>query len=1373
MIRRLFSCLLFVVACVFVLEAEALSFTSINDKNGLIDNYVEYVFEDRDGFQWFGTHSGLMRYDGQRFRLVTLPNEQRDVTLSFARQYITYITEDDSSNLWIGALTGLYKYSLKTQKFDFFEHKTGDTSSLSSNYVGKLLCDNQSRLWVATLEGLNCIDLRTNTLSQYMHDSSDSLSIISNHILTMLLDASGNLWLGTKGGLDMMDATSGRFVHYYRSGKGIDALNVRSIIFDTDSTLWAVAPYEGLFYKRRGAESFTHQPLRYNGKDISAPFSALLDDGAGNIWIGTNGDGLYIFNKKTENVTSYQDDSAPPYNICGNSISRLSQDRQGNIWIPTLGGGVSVYKPFESSHKHYSKNFQQGSLAYNILSCFAQDSHGTIWMGTDGGGFSKMIPSSFLNYDKRNGLSSNAVLAIKAVEHDLLAVATWNGGLNIFNTRTERFEQYSFESSRADGNVQDIYDLYFDKKTKMLWCCTYYDGIQVFDVAARKFVPEQVLAEQYCNWNTAKFCNKLMFTASGELWINEGRQLRKVTKKTDVACRDLTDFYSEIPFPTDMAQLRDGSIWATNQQGVYRYHQQQDTFLLIQADGCDFTDAKSLLQDSTGNVWIATGKSLLRYFLSEDRFQNISEYWSIPALQYYPKSSYRDASGNLYFGSLSGVLVLHEDSLYSTVILPELFVTRVMLHSDGNQPEHSGNNYIDATFLDSLVLNYDQSFITIEYAASNYIDNGKTQIRYILQGFDKDWSAGSADRKVIYTNIPPGEYIFRLVCTDSQGKWGTKIKSMVIIILPPWWATWWFFSLEIIFGFSLILFIIIRREKTIKKQNKYLETEVALKTSELTEKNAELTGRKLTIENSYEKLREKQLVIEIKNTQLQDALNTKDKLLTVIAHDFKNPLSTLQGFSQLLRSKIYASSLDELKPSIDKISSSAESLMLQMVEVLDWSISSEHAVQYLPADTNIEVLLSDVLLLTSETAQQKNIEVRITNDCLCSAFVDPRQISTVLRNLVINSLKFTPVQGWIEISIAEQDSMITVTVSDSGQGMSGEQIDAIMSSKKLLSADYRSGFGLQICKTFIARNKGTLSITSQIGEGSHFVVSLPKGRHVVNDTQDSVRATKLFHHRADTEATDKTMLIIDDEPDVVAYLREVFAPIYTVYVAYNGLDGADLAQNYIPDIILSDINMPHVDGKQLCLQMKQNPFTSHIPIILISGQALTHNQIDGYLHGADDYIAKPFDTELLKYKVAAMLTGRELLKERYAQNTAEHTGTTLPQSIEDKIIADIHVIIMDNLTNASFSVESLAESACMSRSQLYRKTKAVLGQTPIEYINNLKYAKAMEMIRTGRYRVSEIAYELGFSDVRHFSSSFSKKFGGPPSSFTPKSDTDK
>ena len=297
-----------------------------------------------------------------------------------------------------------------------------------------------------------------------------------------------------------------------------------------------------------------------------------------------------------------------------------------------------------------------------------------------------------------------------------------------------------------------------------------------------------------------------------------------------------------------------------------------------------------------------------------------------------------------------------------------------------------------------------------------------------------------------------------------------------------------------------------------------------------------------------------------------------------------------------------------------------------------------------------------------------------------------------------------------------------------------------------------------------------MHIVSQLDRGSDFIVTLPKGKAL----DQGIHRNTVSEHVIDVDIqfSNRMMLVIDDELDVTSYLKEIFSPNFTVLEAFNGHEGLKLAQQYLPEIILSDINMPYVDGKQLCAQLKSNSLTCHIPIILISGQALPQNQIDGFMYGADDYVVKPFNVSLLKQKVFSILKNRELVIQHYANKEEIQQSFDLPESIDDRIMKDMNKIIQENIVNPEFTVETLAAIVGMSRSQLYRKTKAVLGQSPIEYINNMKYQKAMEMIKTGKYRVSEVAYELGFSDARYFSSSFAKKFGGSPTSFNPRNSSE-
>jgi DNA-binding response OmpR family regulator/two-component sensor histidine kinase len=509
-------------------------------------------------------------------------------------------------------------------------------------------------------------------------------------------------------------------------------------------------------------------------------------------------------------------------------------------------------------------------------------------------------------------------------------------------------------------------------------------------------------------------------------------------------------------------------------------------------------------------------------------------------------------------------------------------------------------------------------------------------------------------------------------------------------------------------------------------------------------------------------------LIEIKNSQLQEALNTKDKLLTVIAHDFKNPLSTLLGFAKLLREKITSRNLEDLQPNVTSIVNSADSIYSQMVEVLEWSVSKDDAVKFNPIDINIETVMKDVLSLINESASQKNILIETSYIFTRSAYVDPRMMSTILRNLIINSIKFTPHNGKILISVTEQKSCIEIILKDSGIGMSQDQIDRILSEKHLISEDYKSGFGLQICKTFINRNNGTFHISSQFEKGSSFMISIPKGKILENAIENKHEVIYNSFIEFEEEDNQRKMLVIDDNKEITDFLMEIFSDSFKVITASDGQDGLNKALQYLPEIILSDINMPIIDGKKLCQQLKANNLTNHIPIILISAQTLPHEQIDGLMHGADDYIAKPFNTNILKQKVHILLKNREILIEHLKQSINTNEKFKLPDSFDDKIIKEITSVIIENISNVDFKVDMLANLVGLSRSQLYRKTVSVLGESPNDYIKTLRLQQAIEMLKTGRYRISEIAYEVGFSDPGYFSSCFFEKYGIKPSEYSKK-----
>jgi len=440
--------------------------------------------------------------------------------------------------------------------------------------------------------------------------------------------------------------------------------------------------------------------------------------------------------------------------------------------------------------------------------------------------------------------------------------------------------------------------------------------------------------------------------------------------------------------------------------------------------------------------------------------------------------------------------------------------------------------------------------------------------------------------------------------------------------------------------------------------------------------------------------------------------------------------------------------------------------MNQMVSILDWSLGNDKTIVHIPINTNIANVVADVLSLVNDSASQKGIIIKTQNSCKTAALVDPRMINAVIRNVVINSIKFTEKKGKILINVSESIKEVVCEIIDNGKGMESEYVNRLLTNDELQAQDYQSGFGLMICKTFIQRNKGSLQIESIPNKGTTFRIYLPKGDLL--QTIETGEKIEISEHSLEQVNAEMSMLIIDDNREIIGYLSEVFSDTFTVYGAYDGEKGLQIARNVIPDIILSDVYMPALDGIGLCKMIKSESLTCHIPIILISAKNLQKDQIEGLMSGADDYITKPFDVTILKQKVHSIIKNRKLLNQYFNSNITNDSAIELPESYGDKITKEATEIIIQNVFNPNFSVDSLAKQMYLSRSQLYRKFVGTLGQTPKEYILTLKFEKALEMLKTKKYRISDIAFELGFADAHYFSTCFAQRFGVSPSNYFPK-----
>ncbi|MCK9561372.1 MAG: response regulator [Bacteroidales bacterium] len=1349
------------------------SFKTYSYADGLIDNYVEDIFEDSRGFIWIATRAGLDRFDGHSFHHIVLPKTGSQTANEVGRHFVTALAEDSNKVVWIGTFAGLFSYNLVNDTYKVYEHDPNNVYSLSYNLIDEIIVDSKNTVWIATRNGLNRYSREHDYFERIMHNPQDSTSLSHNYIETICTDSDNNIWIGTLNGtLELLNYSKKTLTSCTPFENQKQLSHIQDIFEDSQKNIWVVTLQGGVFCKEYGSEKFIpYFTKEYNqNKSFFSALSSICEDVFGNMWISSHMGGIAVYDKKLEYMRFFSEESPGNQNIATNSIKTIYRDSHDNMWLASHGGGVSVLSPLAGQVSYFEKSPYPNSLQGNIVSSFFEDAQKNIWIGSDGGGLSRYNPKtqSFDNFNFQHGLSSQAVLDIAPFDEENIAVATWNGGLNVFNVKQKRFTPLEFSVHGTRVSSQNIYGLHFDSTTHQIWCSTFGYGVQIFDVKSKQFLDTTQLRLTYPAWDKSMFCSKLLFDSFSNVWIVDGIHLGRFDG-------DSTYFYNVLDslnrckngyFTSDILESSTNQIYVAKYDGVCVYNRKTDCLEYLDFAHVDLTNAKALLEDAHGTIWISTAKSLFAFSPNDTTIKDVSRIWGMPQLQYNTKAAFRSSTGHLFFGGLNGFVVLHEDSSYNYNIHPSVYFTKLFVNNVQQIPQQQNSVLTkDFSLETELTLRHNQSSFSIEFAVLNFVDNQKTNVKYKLEGFDTDWVFGENSRKVTYTNIPHGKYIFKVITTTSDNEWSEQESFIKITVLPPWWKTLWFKIVYIILLVLLIATLIIVRDRNIRKKNKQLERLVNEKTSQLKLVNDTLQEQNDTIQNHYESLREQQLVIEIKNEQLQEVLNTKNKLITVIAHDFKNPLSTLLGFVKLLQEKIKKNKYDDLLPNITSLKKSTEAIYSQMVEVLEWSLSKDDAVQYHPEEVNMEELTATVLSLVSESLRQKNIHFTLENTVESYAFVDSRMMSAILRNLIINSIKFTPRNGSIVLKMFDVKDGIEIQLHDSGIGMDEELIQKLLSENIVLSGHFQSGFGLQICKMFIARNKGTLAIESEEGKGSSFFVTVPKGKPLQQLTEKKEIIKKDTISDFVPEDTQRCMLIVDDNVEITDYLQEVFADSFMVFVAHNGKDGLEKALQIIPEIIISDIRMPEMDGKDMCKQLKTNNLTRHIPVILVSAKTLPEEQIEGFEHGADDYITKPFNIEVLKQKVFALMKHREQLLLHLKEKLETEDDFVLPDSFDDKIIKDITECVYRNINNFDFKVDMLAKEVGLSRSQLYRKTSSVIGQSPNEYIKTIRLQRALEMLKTKRYRIAEIAYEVGFADPGYFSACFFERYGIKPSDY--------
>ncbi|TKK65340.1 response regulator [Ilyomonas limi] len=1355
------------------LQSQDIEVKYLGIENGLSNNTVITIFQDHNGFMWFGTYDGLNRFDGYEFKVF---RNIIDDSTSIASNNINCIGEDASHNIWVGGQKEINIYNPITARFSTpsYTFSNGITRQrIADNVMSVQLVRNNAMLVGTQHNGLFCFDNSTTNGKQILLNNKR----LANYYVTAIkYDTTTNSTyvLVQNEGLFVYDAQKQTLHLKNNLLKQANCISVSS-----NGKLW-IGDNSGLYQLDNAINTLSASLVPYKG-----PVVNLCEDKKGTLWIATDGGGVWLLPAGQNNAVPLSTTNAKNKSLINsNAVYAIYEDKEERKWIGTLRGGVNVIEPQQNKfEKVIYQPVDNTSAVENFILSFCEDEKHNVWIGTDGAGlrYWNRVDNTFKNFvhdsNNPNTVSSNFITNIINDDSRGVWLSTWFGGINYYNTNTGLFQHYTCFNPVTKTINNNVWTLLKDSH-KRLWACAVRNGgLYLFNQHANTFdMFDNRLAELQC----------LTEDADGNIWGGDYTSLYKidtVNKKHQV--------YSIGYAVRSMYEDKKKNFWiGTQEGGLLRFNRQNGTFeRFTTTDGLPHNTVLRILEDGKGNLWLSTYNGLSRFDPAKKTFRNFSQSDGLQSNQFSFNGALALNSGELLFGGIKGFNVFYPQKIAEEKREPPLFLSTLKVNS---APVQNNLSYIkekDQDVIKKVIIPYDEAALSFDYLGLDYADAANINYAYYLQGWDKNWNYVKNTRTATYSRLREGDYIFKVKVSYADGIWSNPQQLLYITVLPPWYRTWWAYSLYVLLCMAAIYLYALYKSRQAK-----LHYEIQLAHLE-TQKEKELNEKKIAF-------------------------------FTNISHEFRTPLSLIiNPIKDLLNKPETRTGNAELKV----VYRNAQRLLRLVDQLLLFKKADAETEKLHIVKLNFYSLCNDVFSCFTEQARIRKIKYELqSNTKKLMLHADREKLEIALFNVLSNAFKYTPDGGEIIFIIEEKEEQVRVSISDTGTGISETEGKKLFEQfYQIKNASSKSGFGigLYLVKKFVEAHEGTVTYKSLEGKGTTFTIVLNK---IVTETaapsnneskqvaaSDAKRTdesalinapaeieantniiaeeeqlqitpvsailSELSEEMAETEsmpakpdlpqelASDKqTLLIIDDDNEIRNYLVSIFAPDYKIYEANCAEDGIKLAQKHLPDLIISDIVMKGLNGLDLCRTLKEDKKVSHIPIILLTGTTSDEMQLQGMESGADDYIKKPFDKDILAARVKSILKRRNILQS-YFYNEITFGSATFKISDEYKEFLQACMRIIENhLTDDQFSIKTLATEIGMSHSNLYKKIKAVSGQSVNAFIRFIRLRKAAEVFINTENNVNETAAMVGFNDIKYFRSQFVKLFGVNPSEYIKK-----
>ncbi|MDF2191264.1 hybrid sensor histidine kinase/response regulator transcription factor [Paraflavitalea sp. CAU 1676] len=1333
-------------------QPKHIDFTSITVKDGLLSNSIFAILKDRHGLMWFATTDGLNKYDGTNF---TVYRNIPDDSTSLRANEILALHEDKAGKLWLG--TGGGGLSLYNRQKNTFEHFTFNAAGLTSNAVIKSICsDYRGRLWIAAYARLYVMDTALRSVSEvFLPDANGNP--LKTVVESVFEDSKHRIWIGTYHGLfrySMETNSFRRFIHQEGDASSLGDQHVRVIAEDKSGTIW-VGTVNGLSKLLPDEQHFfTYRHIPGNAASLTDNgVNCITADDDGLLWIGTR-NGLNALHIATGKLSTYTKDDGNIYSFTGKSISCAWFDKEGIYWFGTFMRGINKYdKNINLFGLKLSGTFNKNGGASLIVTGFAEDTQGKVYVATYDGGLyefdhrtGRVRPIEI----KLNGKPAGplTIMALHRGPANRLLIGTYGKGVIVLNTNTGQTMQIMAGNASASLYAHDVHCIGEDSKGNT-WIGTNGAGIHVVhdDKVVVTYSPTPSgPRERLLPING--YIRAIVEDTDKNIWIGtHGGGLAIYHPVTDT-WTIYSQSNSQLPSNKIQSLLCDrrGTMWVgTDGGGLSFFDKQRQQFTrYTEKDGLQNTTIYQLVEDMRGQLWLSTNTGISSMDPVARRFRNFTHHNGIQHSNFFHGSGIRLTDGEMLFGGLEGINYFHPDALTINRNVPKVLLTDLRISNKSVMAETDAPIKEHISIANEIRLDYKQNF-ALSFVALNYTLAKQNQYAYRLEGLEKDWNYTGTNNTASYTNLDPGTYTFHVKASNNDGVWNTAESRIKIYVRPPFWRTTAAYVFYILALGGLILYSRYRVLTALRK-----------------------------------KLAREQEAQQSKRLQELDRL--KLKFLTNLSHDFRTPISLISGpVEQLIDAEKTTAKLDKLY----LIRRNSKRLLNLVNQLLDFRKLEEQELKLQLAPGEFVSFVKEVSESFRDLSERKHINFSFSSTLQhVEVLFDHDKVERILFNLLSNAFKFTLEGGHISVVLEEaperndgKHKWVTLKVTDSGIGMPKETFDKIYdrffqhdASTTILN--YGTGIGLSITREFVNMHGGIIHVESEPDQGSTFTIHLPliiASESMVTSPPPAPAAGKAVSPKSVSEPANKKglpiILLVEDNDDFRFYLKDNLADDHMVIEAENGKVGWQKALAHHPQLIISDISMPKVNGIEMVNKLKADKRTSHIPIILLTALNDQQQQVNGLATGANDYITKPFDFEVLQAKIRSLLELNSAMKSTYIKQISLKTPDVRIDSSDEIMLQKIVLFLEQNINNPQLSVEGLSKQFGMSRSTLYTKLLQITGQTPVEYIRSFRLEKAAVLMEKSNMTIAEIAYHVGFTTPNYFARSFKHKFGILPSEY--------